>query len=312
MKEFNSDLPSTSEADNAVQDPSSISLFSAGPEAAPDKTSNQSNLSSPSASNSNAPSQPNLDQSALLNSSDDNNIAASISSACTTNKKMLDTSKKDGDKSGKKQQSYTSYVAGKATEVAKRRNLNERIGRLQSKHGILFNVPQCETITLNQLAIFLRRLRKSTDVRALMSSELMLKIFQEDAEVQPKVTSTQSQAQNQHHPAVISVNEVLGSDDETRQRDDEDEDTEVSSDSDNDMDSERPTTSRATEHNSYDPCRFYKERMEILAADARALALHRRLSDTQQRVRQAYATLPQDFILELCRPLRMYQVKILQ
>ena len=79
-----------------------------------------------------------------------------------------------------------------------------------------------------------------------MSPELMVKIFQEDTDLQ-KNTSQQAQAQNHQNPAVISVNEVLGSDDEIRQRDDDDELTEASSESEDEFDCEKPTTSQHLE-----------------------------------------------------------------
>lgn len=53
-----------------------------------------------------------------------------------------------------------------------------------------------------------------------MSGELMRTIFHEDADVQQKTAAEvrSAEAQDQQRTAVISVNDVLGSDDETRQR----------------------------------------------------------------------------------------------
>lgn len=89
------------------------------------------------------------------------------------------------------------------------------------------------------MAIFLRRLRKLPNVRGLMSSELMMKIFQEDTDV--KLRNTMNNQQPQQAPSsqslqpIISVNDLFGSDEEkNRQRDDEDELTENSTDFDDD------------------------------------------------------------------------------
>lgn len=82
------------------------------------------------------------------------------------------------------------------------------------------------------MAIFLRRLRKLPNIRGLMSSELMLKIFQEDADVKLRNTiNTQQQAtSSQSLQPIISVNDLFGSDEEKNCQRDEDELTENSTD----------------------------------------------------------------------------------
>lgn len=94
------------------------------------------------------------------------------------------------------------------------------------------------------MAIFLRRLRKYPNIRGLMSSELMLKIFQEDTDVKLRnaINTTQqlppqasSSTSSQSFQPVISVNDLFGSDEEkNRQRDEEDELTENSTDFEDD------------------------------------------------------------------------------
>lgn len=80
-------------------------------------------------------------------------------------------------------------MSGRAQEVAKRRNLIERLEKARDK-GILFcTIPQLSELTITQLSMVLRRVLKSSPgLREFVSDEILQTIF-EDANSQTPLTA---------------------------------------------------------------------------------------------------------------------------
>lgn len=164
------------------------------------------------------------------------------------------------------------------------------------------------------------------NISGMMSPELMLKIFQEESEVKSKnlaivqpipLPSTSSQSV---HPSIISVNDLFGSDEESRQgKDEEDEFTENSTDyEDNDYEwnSEHDGDGGVGKENlrysienrinflndffSEKDIKFYKSRMEILSADLRARTLHKRLWEMQNKAKNLVSGFTPFFQIRFC------------
>lgn len=84
----------------------------------------------------------------------------------------------------KKNVTYSQYVTGRAMEVAKRRNIIERLDRARDSGILHCAIPQLRELSATQLSMFLRRLFKSSPgLREFVSDEVVHTIF-EDAEQQ--------------------------------------------------------------------------------------------------------------------------------
>lgn len=80
---------------------------------------------------------------------------------------------------------------GRAQEVAKRRNMIERLERARDRGVLVCAVPQISELTVTQLSMFLRRLFKSTaGLREFIGEGVLSHIF-EDASPQASVVTDQ-------------------------------------------------------------------------------------------------------------------------
>lgn len=85
---------------------------------------------------------------------------------------------RDDDKRDDKRKtmSYSAYVSGKA-EVAKRRNIIERLEKARDAGIIAFSLPQLRELTLTQLSMFLRKIFKHQGLRDFCSDEVLKAVF---------------------------------------------------------------------------------------------------------------------------------------
>ncbi|KAI6173335.1 hypothetical protein M3Y98_01070500 [Aphelenchoides besseyi] len=167
------------------------------------------------------------------------------------------------NESGKKHISYSTFI-GRAQEVAKRRNMIERLERARDRGVLVCAIPQVSDLTVTQLSMFLRRLFKSTPgLREFVGDGVMSHIF-EDA-------SPQTTAAVEHPTPDLGNDKEYATESESEQLEDELQDESR----------EKPEISVRT---SAQPD-FYHTRRTILSADYFATSLLRTIMDKQERLK---------------------------
>jgi hypothetical protein len=104
----------------------------------------------------------------------------------------LDSASPSVDVDGSKRQhiSYSSYLSGRAQEVAKRRQLIERLEKARDNGILMSTIPQLSELTITQLSMVLRRaLKSSSGLREFVSDEVLQHIFEDATTSQTPITS---------------------------------------------------------------------------------------------------------------------------
>ncbi|CAD5234727.1 unnamed protein product [Bursaphelenchus xylophilus] len=145
--------------------------------------------------------------------SHDSNDSTPIPSVGPSEPSLASPFPEDESKRDAKKGLFTGYVTGKAMEVAKRRNLIERIERARELGLLNVSIPQLSELSMTQLSMFLRRLFKMTPgLRDFVSDEVVQTIFED---FEPRSSSAMGAADDVPNEDFLNVPTVYESGAET-------------------------------------------------------------------------------------------------